>query len=243
MFHAGVQLLGQAFGIDANSPSAMGPIQTKLQELSALARLHQAAQEPEPPVLPGRAAVKYAVGFEMGYPLGVWGGTCTCPDGRVYTAGDNVSRLLGWMRARKMSPPHNVTSLHAAGISVTPLHASPSTRREISVTPLHALVGSRAPATSKKASGRFGRCIARRPRPGGWCPAERRTRSRRSRSWLGCGVGHAPVRTGRSTSSAIPTTAVRSRPTCPAILAPRARECRRHRNRLSTILLPHIRVT
>ena len=47
----GVQLLGQAFGIDANSPSAMGPIQTKLQELSALARLHQAAQEPEPPVL------------------------------------------------------------------------------------------------------------------------------------------------------------------------------------------------
>ena len=45
--------------------------------------------EPEPTVLKGQAEVNYAVGFEMGYPLGVWGGTCTCPDGRVYTAGDN----------------------------------------------------------------------------------------------------------------------------------------------------------
>ena len=27
-------------------------------------------------------------GWFMGYPVGVWGGTCTCPDGRVYTAGD-----------------------------------------------------------------------------------------------------------------------------------------------------------
>lgn len=45
--------------------------------------------EDETPRLEGRAVVKYAVGFELGYPLGVWGGSCTCPDGRVYTAGDN----------------------------------------------------------------------------------------------------------------------------------------------------------
>ena len=26
--------------------------------------------------------------WHYGTPLGVWGGECTCPDGRVYTAGD-----------------------------------------------------------------------------------------------------------------------------------------------------------
>jgi hypothetical protein len=49
MFLAGVRLLEQTFGVDANrSPAA---IQTKLEELSAMASLHQAGQEPEPPVL------------------------------------------------------------------------------------------------------------------------------------------------------------------------------------------------
>eukprot|EP00966_Prymnesium_polylepis_P170094 3932216-Prymnesium_polylepis.1 len=43
---------------------------------------------PKPPPA-GQAEVNYALGFKMGYPLGVWGGTCTCPDGRVYTAADN----------------------------------------------------------------------------------------------------------------------------------------------------------
>ena len=34
--------------------------------------------------------VRYATedNWHMGTPLGVWGGECTCPDGRVYTAGD-----------------------------------------------------------------------------------------------------------------------------------------------------------
>ena len=56
MFYAGVRLLEQAFGIDdSGSSSAMAVIHTKLEELSALARQHQAAQdngeEQEPPVL------------------------------------------------------------------------------------------------------------------------------------------------------------------------------------------------
>ena len=28
------------------------------------------------------------VDWTMGTPIGVWGGTCTCPDGRVYLVGD-----------------------------------------------------------------------------------------------------------------------------------------------------------
>ena len=53
MFLAGVRLLERAFGVDANG--SLAAIKTKHDELSALARLHQAAkdsgQEPEPPVL------------------------------------------------------------------------------------------------------------------------------------------------------------------------------------------------
>ncbi|KAL1499595.1 hypothetical protein AB1Y20_011794 [Prymnesium parvum] len=45
--------------------------------------------EHPPPPPEGQAYVKYAEDFVSGYPLGVWGGSCTCPDGRVYTAGDN----------------------------------------------------------------------------------------------------------------------------------------------------------
>ena len=32
--------------------------------------------------------VSYAEVWHFGTPLGVWGGSCMCPDGRVYTAGD-----------------------------------------------------------------------------------------------------------------------------------------------------------
>ena len=33
-------------------------------------------------------SVDYQLDWVMGTPVGVWGGTCTCPDGHVYTAGD-----------------------------------------------------------------------------------------------------------------------------------------------------------
>ena len=56
MFLAGVHLLEQAFGVDgADAASTMDAIQTKLQELTALARVREAAEdsgeEPEPQVL------------------------------------------------------------------------------------------------------------------------------------------------------------------------------------------------
>ena len=34
------------------------------------------------------AFVDYQQDWEMGHPVGVWGGKCTCPDGRVYYGGD-----------------------------------------------------------------------------------------------------------------------------------------------------------
>ena len=43
---------------------------------------------PATPVRAGVNEVRYALGWKMGDKLGVWGGECTCPDGRVYTAGD-----------------------------------------------------------------------------------------------------------------------------------------------------------
>jgi len=50
----------------------------------------QCLGDEQPKPRQGDNEVKYVVneGWYMGYPVGVWGGTCTCPDGRVYTAGD-----------------------------------------------------------------------------------------------------------------------------------------------------------
>ena len=33
---------------------------------------------------PGMDRTGYALGWHMGTPLGVWGGDCVCPSGRVY---------------------------------------------------------------------------------------------------------------------------------------------------------------
>lgn len=58
----------------------------------------QCLGDEQPVAQPGENWVKYIAneGWKMGYPVGVWGGSCTCPDGRVYTAGDrgNLCRSL-----------------------------------------------------------------------------------------------------------------------------------------------------
>ena len=43
-----------------------------------------------PPIKPDQNWVMYAdeTNWKMGDPIGVWGGYCTCPNGQVYTAGD-----------------------------------------------------------------------------------------------------------------------------------------------------------
>ena len=40
------------------------------------------------PAREGENRVDYSLDWVMGTPIGVWGGSCTCPDGRVHTAGD-----------------------------------------------------------------------------------------------------------------------------------------------------------
>lgn len=55
----------------------------------ALREIFQCDQAIDPgPRTTDKNWVNYAFGWKMGDPLGVWGGRCQCPDGRVYTAGD-----------------------------------------------------------------------------------------------------------------------------------------------------------
>ena len=49
-----------------------------------------------PLVSDGANEVRYGLDWEMGVPLGVWGGTCTCPDGHVYTAADRGNACRAW---------------------------------------------------------------------------------------------------------------------------------------------------
>ena len=50
-----------------------------------------------PPLHPEQGnEIRYGLDWEMGVPLGVWGGTCTCPDGRVYTAADRGNACRAW---------------------------------------------------------------------------------------------------------------------------------------------------
>ena len=44
----------------------------------------------------GKNEIRYGLDWEMGVPVGVWGGTCTCPDGHVYTAGDRGNACRAW---------------------------------------------------------------------------------------------------------------------------------------------------
>ena len=65
------------------------------EEYDMLRQTFSCAEEVTPKKRLNRAEY-YAHDWHFGVPLGVWGGDCVCPDGRVYTAGDE-GNLCGSM--------------------------------------------------------------------------------------------------------------------------------------------------
>ncbi|KAL1507404.1 hypothetical protein AB1Y20_008246 [Prymnesium parvum] len=83
-------ILTQLHPLELTSDVTVTPYHELCASHEILRETFQCLGDEQPRPRAGDNEVKYVVnaGWHMGYPVGVWGGTCTCPDGRVYTAGD-----------------------------------------------------------------------------------------------------------------------------------------------------------